>query len=156
MPADFPDPSAHRASDRSPSDSSPLDSSLESAIPLHADPDVIWVVTEAPASPNIQTDGQRGGWGNNPFGEPGFAGRTQRTPVSTDALEQNMSSFLSRMGRVLSRARQSATEVAGMELEEIVLSVEVSGEGQVNLLGTGGRLGTSGGITLTFRAKPSA
>jgi hypothetical protein len=36
-----------------------------------------------------------------------------------------------------------------------VLSVEVSGEGQVNLLGTGGRLGTSGGMTLTFRAKPS-
>ncbi|WP_448597819.1 Pepco domain-containing protein [Thermoleptolyngbya sp.] len=121
-----------------------------------ADLDVIWVITEAPASPNVQTDGQRGGWGGNPFGEPGFAGRTQRTPVSTDALEQNMSSFLSRMGRVLNRARQSAAEVAGMELEEIVLSVEVSGEGQVNLLGTGGRLGTSGGMTLTFRAKPSA
>jgi len=120
-----------------------------------ADLDVIWVITEAPASPNVQTDGQRGGWGGNPFGEPGFGGRTQRTPVSTDALEQNMSSFLSRMGRVLSRARQSAAEVAGMELEEIVLSVEVSGEGQVNLLGTGGRLGTSGGMTLTFRAKPS-
>ncbi|MFQ3615895.1 MAG: hypothetical protein SNJ57_05145 [Cyanobacteriota bacterium] len=121
-----------------------------------ADLDVIWVITETSASPNAQADGQRGGWGNNPFGEPGFAGRTQRTPVSTDALEQNMSSFLSRMGRVLSQARQSAAEVAGMELEEIVLSVEVSGEGQVNLLGTGGRLGTSGGITLTFRAKPSA
>ncbi|GAB4475964.1 MAG: hypothetical protein OHK0037_37410 [Elainellaceae cyanobacterium] len=121
-----------------------------------ADLDVIWVITEAPASPNAQTDGQRGGWGSNPYGEPGFAGRTQRTPVSTDTLEQNMSSFLSRMGRVLSRARQSAAEVAGMELEEIVLSVEVSGEGQVNLLGTGARVGTSGGMTLTFRAKPSA
>lgn len=121
-----------------------------------ADLDVIWVITETPAAPNAQTDGQRGGWGNNPFGEPGFAGRTQRTPVSTDALEQNMSSFLSRMGRVLSRARESAAEVAGMELEEIVLSVEVSGEGQVNLLGTGARVGTSGGMTLTFRAKPSA
>ncbi|GAB4135269.1 MAG: hypothetical protein Fur0046_07910 [Cyanobacteria bacterium J069] len=130
----------------------PADSSTSS----HPDLDVIWVITETPGSPGTQTDGQRGGWGSNPFGEPGFAGRTQRTPVPTDALEQNMSSFLSRMGRVLSRARQSAAEVAGMELEEIVLSVEVSGEGQVNLLGTGARLGTSGGMTLTFRAKPSA
>jgi hypothetical protein len=130
----------------------PADSSTSSETDL----DIIWVITETPAMPSAQTDGQRGGWGSNPYGEPGFAGRTQRTPVSTDALEQNMSSFLSRMGRVLSRARQSAAEVAGMELEEIVLSVEVSGEGQVNLLGTGARVGTSGGMTLTFRAKRSA
>ena len=41
-----------------------------------------------------------------------------------------------------------------MQLNEVTLSVEINGEGQVSLVGTGGKLGNKGGITLKF-TRPS-
>jgi hypothetical protein len=38
-----------------------------------------------------------------------------------------------------------------MELDEIELSVEVNGEGQLSLLGSGSKLGGKGAITLKFK-----
>jgi hypothetical protein len=40
-----------------------------------------------------------------------------------------------------------------MELDEIELSVEVNGEGQLSLLGTGGKAGAKGAMTLKVKAK---
>lgn len=111
--------------------------------------EVIWIVTDEVK--NVP-DGSRGYEGRNPFGEPGFVGRVQRQAVSTETLEQNMSAFLQRMGRVLMQAKQSAGELAGMTLDEIELSVEVNGEGKVSLLGTGASLSSKGALTLKFKA----
>ncbi len=123
---------------------------------------VIWIVTDAPPSalnppstlppiPDTSCDGQR----RNPYPpEPPAPKISQRAiPVRVDQIEQNMTDFLSNMGRVLNPARQSAAEVAGMELEEIELSVEINGEGQVSLLGSGVKASSKGAMTLKFKAK---
>ena len=120
---------------------------------------VIWIVTETPNSPTVPPpipDTSRGDQRRNPFGESPAPTSNQRQyaiPVQVDKLEQNMTTFLSNMGRVLNRAHQSAVEVAGMELEEIELSVEINGEGQVNLLGSGVKASSKGAMTLKFKAK---
>ena len=40
-----------------------------------------------------------------------------------------------------------------MQLDELELTVEINGEGQVSLLGTGGKVGTKGAIKLKFKRK---
>ncbi|NJL40783.1 MAG: hypothetical protein HC899_31635 [Leptolyngbyaceae cyanobacterium SM1_4_3] len=55
------------------------------------------------------------------------------------------------MGRVLKQAQAKAQEIGGMELDEIELSVEVNGEGQLSLLGSGTKVGGSGALTLKFK-----
>jgi len=116
----------------------------------------IWIVTDE-STPSLPADGTKGsGWqSDNLYGEPGFpaSSRTKPVPVQVEKLEQNMSDFLSNMGQVLNRARQSAAAVAGMELDEIELSVEISGEGQVSLLGSGVKASSKGAMTLKFKAK---
>ena len=45
----------------------------------------------------------------------------------------------------------------GMSLEEVELSIEVSSEGQISILGSGGKIGGSGGIKLSFkRQRPTS
>lgn len=113
--------------------------------------DVIWVVTEEERKAPFGTQSYEGS--SNPFREPGFA-RVQRQSVPTTLLEQNMGEFLQRMGRVLTQAKQSASTLAGMTLDEIELSVEINGEGKVSLMGNGASLSTQGAITLRFKAIP--
>ncbi len=58
-------------------------------------------------------------------------------------------------GDLSASPQPNTTAAQGLQLEEVTLSVEVSAEGNLSLLGTGGKLGGSGGITLTFaRPKP--
>ncbi len=115
--------------------------------------DVIWIVTdETPAV--ILPDGSRSGRDSgNPYDDdivrtPGRRGIT----VSAEKLEQGMAEFVRVLGRVLEQAKQSTNQVGGMELDEVELAVEVNGEGQVSLLGTGGKAGAKGTMTLKFKA----
>ena len=39
----------------------------------------------------------------------------------------------------------------GLALEQVELSIEISSEGQVSILGTGGKLEGKGGIKLSFK-----
>ncbi|MDB9526134.1 hypothetical protein PN498_09065 [Oscillatoria sp. CS-180] len=101
--------------------------------------------------------GRNGGALPNPYGEntpvptnpPGI-------PVSAKKLEQGMADFLQTMGRVIKNAQARATELGNMELDEIELSVEVNGEGQLSLLGSGTKVGGSGAMTLHFKKKSSS
>ena len=69
-----------------------------------------------------------------------------------------MSSFLFVVDKVFTRAEKETEaksgKKSGMQLDEIELSVEINGEGQVKLLGNGVKAGGKGGIKLTFRRKP--
>ena len=77
-----------------------------------------------------------------------------RVPISAKKLEDQMTQLLKSTGGVLSNAKTRAGDLAGMELDEVELSVEISGEGEVNLMGIGGiQGGTSGAITLKFVRK---
>jgi hypothetical protein len=73
-------------------------------------------------------------------------------PVTAEKLKKEMSEFVQVMGQVLNEAKASAKEVGGMELDEIELSVEVNGEGQVSLFGMGGKVGSKGAMKLKFKA----
>ncbi len=116
--------------------------------------DVIWIVTDdTPVAKGIagERDGRDTG---NPYddAEERFAATRRGFPVKAEKLEQEMREFVQVMGRVLAQAKDSAQEVGGMTLDEIELSVEVNGEGQVSLFGMGGKVGGKGAMKLKFKA----
>ena len=113
--------------------------------------DYIYVITDT-----APIGGRDGNHPRNPYGEippvPSPASRPG-IPVSAEKLEQGMADFLQTMGRVIKHAQARATELGSMELDEIELSVEVSGEGQLSLLGSGTKVGGSSAMTLRFKRK---
>lgn len=74
-----------------------------------------------------------------------------KVEISVDKLEQEMGRFLQVVGRLFNRAEQEAYKKPGMQLDEIELSVEINGEGQVSLIGTGAKVSGKGAITLKFK-----
>jgi len=116
----------------------------------------IWIVTgeESQSTSPLLSDGTRSGGIKNPMDEIGKIEQLTRPgiPVKVEKLEQGMTEFLQVMGRVISQAKQQAGELACMELDEIELSVEVNGEGQLSLLGSGGKVGSKGAMTLRFKS----
>ncbi len=120
----------------------------------------IWIVTDDTSQISLP-EGVKGGnlrdggWGE----EIDYDTRDAETKVLVDAdkLEKEMSRFLLVVDKVFSSAEkqtQAKSEYkSGMQLEEIELTVEINGEGQVKLLGSGVKAGGKGGIKLTFRRK---
>ncbi len=120
----------------------------------------IWIVTDDTSEISLP-DGVKGGnlrdrgWGE----ETDFDTRDAETKVLVDAdkLEKEMSRFLLVVDKVFSSAEQQtqakSESKSGMQLEEIELTVEINGEGQVKLLGSGVKAGGKGGIKLTFRRR---
>ncbi|MEM8809809.1 MAG: hypothetical protein AAGF01_27630 [Cyanobacteria bacterium P01_G01_bin.38] len=76
--------------------------------------------------------------------------RERGVKVSVGELERKMSRFLYSVGRLFHQAEQQTVSTSGIQLSEIELSVEISGEGEVKLMGTGGKAGGKGAITLKF------
>ncbi|MBE9007842.1 hypothetical protein IQ259_22960 [Fortiea sp. LEGE XX443] len=115
-------------------------------------PDSLWIVTDD-ATQITLPDGAKSGmsntrsWGDEvkePTGTKGDA-----VQVSAQKLEQNMTHFLQVLGRLFSRAEQQAN--SKMQLEEIELSVEISSEGEVKLIGSGVKASGKGAIKLRFK-----
>lgn len=113
--------------------------------------DVIWIVTdrvESPSSPR----GER----STPYTQPTVeTGNQVRFPVKSEKLKQGVTDFLQVMGGVIREAKHNAGDLGGMELDEIELMVEVNGEGQLSLLGNGGKAGGKGAMTLKFKMTKS-
>ncbi|HEY9671501.1 MAG TPA: hypothetical protein V6D11_08665 [Waterburya sp.] len=70
----------------------------------------------------------------------------KRVPIDAVALKAQMGGLLKVVGDLFNQAEQQT----GMKLSEVQLSVEINGEGQVSLVGTGGKVSNKGGITLKF------
>lgn len=106
----------------------------------------IWVITEDIPEGRTET-GSRGardtggGWGVGR--EPGAQ---KRIPMDALALKAQMDGLI----RVVGDLFTTADAQAGMQLNEVQLSVTISADGKVNILGSGGGLANSGGITLKF------
>ncbi|WP_427157750.1 Pepco domain-containing protein [Aliinostoc sp. HNIBRCY26] len=116
--------------------------------------DSIWIVTDE--APQITvTEGTKGITGNTRSWREETTETTKSAgdavKVSTQKLEQEMTHFLEVVGRLFSRAEQQAKTHNGMQLDEIELSVEISGEGEVKLIGNGAKAGGKGAIKLVFR-----
>ena len=115
--------------------------------------DVIWIVTDDEPLVVVPSGG-RDQQGSNPFDdevEPTEHLSRRGVPVKAEKLEAGVTEFLKLIGRVFDRAKQKAGELSGMELDEIELSVEVNGEGQLSLLGSGSKMGGKGVITMRFK-----
>ncbi|MBD2625813.1 Pepco domain-containing protein [Trichormus variabilis] len=123
----------------------------------------IWIVTDEPAEMLSRETGSKNGYfsgtgnwgdetGQETTGSKGVAGAVK---VSTQKLEQEMTHFLQVVGRLFNSAEQQAKVNSGMQLAEIELSVEISGEGEVKLIGNGAKASGKGAIKLTFKRQDS-
>ena len=118
----------------------------------------LWFVTEVETTETVEV--VEGGRGSGDLGG-GFGAAavqavrkslTQRVHVSADALKQQIGNLLSVVGDVFDQASAET----GLALEQVELSIEVSSEGQVSILGSGGKLEGKGGIKLSFRRAVAA
>jgi hypothetical protein len=74
----------------------------------------------------------------------------RRATVSPETLQNNLKSFLGSMETAISGVPQL---LGGYALDEIELSLEVGAEGEIGLLGTGGKLSGKGSISLKLKRK---
>jgi hypothetical protein len=86
-------------------------------------------------------------------GSKGLSGRAvlRAGQVSTEALASSLRDLCAQVGAVFGETRRT---VEGLELEGMDVTVEVTGSGEVRLVGAV-RAEVSGGITLRFRARPT-
>lgn len=107
--------------------------------------DYIVIVTEEEEEVSVPIEGQRG-WGEEV--RKRISGLKEvRLPVAQ--LEQNMTQFLHLIRRLFKQVDQEIGAESGMKLDEVELSVEISGEGEVKLV-AGGKAAGKGAIKLKF------
>ena len=112
-----------------------------------SDQEKLWIVAEEIVEGSrevIDTGGDFGSRGG--ISEKVASILKKRVPLDAQALKTQMNGLLKVVGEMFEQAEQQT----GMKLNEVELSVEINAEGQVSLVGTGGKLGNKGGITLKF------
>ncbi|MEH1769094.1 MAG: hypothetical protein V7L27_31710 [Nostoc sp.] len=119
--------------------------------------DRIWIVTDEVPQISIPDGAKgvsinRGSWGEETIREStGSKEVGDAVKVSAQTLEQNMTHFLKVVGSLFSQAEQQAKVNSKMQLDEIELSVEISADGEVKLIGSGVKAGSKGAIKLKFK-----
>lgn len=136
-------------------------------------PKAIWIITEETAetsstttetfsdnvtrSSGARSSGDRGGLLGTQTTEEIVVSRKKdeivitRRKVEVTKLKEEMKGFLQAMREMLDEADQPDSK---MQLNEVELSVEVNGEGQISLLGIGGgKAGGKGAMTFKFKRK---
>ena len=76
--------------------------------------------------------------------------RRKRISLEAKALKTQMQEMIS----VIDELFNQATVQTGLSLNEVELSVEIDVEGQISIVGNGGKVGHKGGISLRF-TRPS-
>lgn len=111
----------------------------------------IWIVADETADSSPVTGERAGEDIGGGFGRrgPSPAPAPRRFEVSFEQLKENTTGFLEMVGELFSQAAERAAP--GMALDEVELAVEINGEGQLSLLGTGSKMGGKGAITLKFK-----
>ncbi len=122
-------------------------------------PEKIWIITEeAEATASHETTITRGARGSSDIGgrlgaeitETTEVSITRRKAIEVSKLKQEMKGFLQAMKETLDEADQPDSK---MQLDEVELSVEINGEGQISLFGIGGKAGGKGAMTFKFKHK---
>lgn len=124
-------------------------------------PDAIWIITEE--VPETSTPGGSRG-GNDVGGVLGTETTEEivvtkrqgevvitKRKVEVSKLKGEMRKFLQAMSETLEEAENVNSK---MQLDEVELSVEINGEGQIGLIGFGsGKAGGKGAMTFKFKRK---
>lgn len=118
----------------------------------------LWIVTEIEKTETKEVvRGERGGVDRDgAYSPPQVTGQVrtivrQRVPLDAVALKSQMNGLL----QVVSSVFDQANSQAGLQLEEVELSVEINAQGQVSILGSGGSLSDKGAIKLKFKRATS-
>lgn len=123
-------------------------------------PDSLWIITEEVAETSTTTIGARGGHdtggllGSKTTEEQIIVTKEKdkvvitRRKVEVTKLKQEMRGFIQAMRECLDEAD---TDDSKIRLDEVEVSVEVNGEGQLSLFGTGGKVGGKGSLTFKFK-----
>ena len=125
---------------------------MSEAIPT---PEKIWIITgetQVKETPSGTRRGTRdtGGLLGNRNTEDTEVVAPERKPVEVDKLKREMKGFLQAMREMLDEADPPDSKMC---LDEVELSVEINGEGQVSLFGVGGKAGGKGGMTFKFKRR---
>ena len=122
-------------------------------------PQTIWIITEESEAVNTSETVTRGGRGGGDIGgrlgaqitETTEVVITRRKAVDVSKLKQEMQGFMQAMREMLDEADEPESKI---QLNEIELSVEINGEGQISLFGIGGgKAGGKGAMTFKFKRK---
>jgi hypothetical protein len=124
-------------------------------------PSPFWMVTEVevPETPDVTGGGRGSEDVGGTFAQPNHQSPTQpatrriqkRVPLDAIALKTQMQGLLQVVGEVFDQTHSPS----GLQLEEVELAVEINAEGQVSILGNGGKLADKGGIKLKFKRATS-
>ena len=117
----------------------------------------LWFVTEVAASERVEVI--EGGRSSEDVGGGFVTGAvqavrkslTQRVQISADELKRQIGNLLAVVGDVFDQTHVET----GIVLEGVELSIEISSEGQISILGSGGKLEGKGGIKLSFKRNPA-
>ncbi|MBW4660446.1 MAG: hypothetical protein KME15_17370 [Drouetiella hepatica Uher 2000/2452] len=139
------------------------------------DESTVWIVTEVEVTETTETtEVQRGGRGSEDTGG-GFGQRVKervttlvRKPVAVpkEVLKRQMKGLLQVVTELFNQsqvdpdqveldqanpAQASLANPPGMVLDEVELSIEVNGEGQISIVGNSAKTGQKGAIKLKFK-----
>ena len=113
----------------------------------------IWVLTDVEATETVEVaEGGRsgedvgGGFGSAVVQQTRKS-LTQRVQISAGDLKRQIGELVGVVGDVFD---QTGAE-SRVHLDVVELSIEISSEGQVSILGSGGKIAGRGGIKLTFK-----
>lgn len=131
-------------------------------------PETVWVVTGEAVESSVEGAKDSRDDTGEVFGRAAEIEEIKehrRVAVPVQAIQQNMSQFLSLMGNIFLQAENQAAKTQqtsegqpkpGLQLDQIEMSIEVNGKGEVSLWGIGGgEVGGKGAIKLTFKRKGS-
>lgn len=111
--------------------------------------ELVWIVTY---DEDATADGEKG-W-RDEFGKKVSALKPQ--PVDPKKLEQEWRRTMRVVGQLIHYAEEEAGSSLEMQLDEVTLTVEINGKGQVNLLGAcSSEASGKGAITLKFKRTES-
>jgi len=78
--------------------------------------------------------------------------KLERNDVPVDTLQREVERFMDALKGMFAKAPEDIA--GGFYLDEIVLTAEVSAKGSLSLLGTGGEVGATGGVSFTVKRRP--
>ena len=117
---------------------------MSEAVPT---PEKIWIITGENSTPKtrIQQDSVTRGGSRDTGGllgsDPNENSESNRKSVDVDKLKREMKGFLQAMREMLDEADPPDSK---MQLDEVELSVEINGEGQISLFVLAGKLAEKG------------
>lgn len=107
----------------------------------------LWIVT-ASSVDNVSKSGAKGGF---PSANPPKDEETKDSRINAGMLAKQMSHFVGVISSVFTDVQKQIATQGELQLDEITLTVEISSEAEIKLLGTGGKAAGKGAIELKFK-----